>query len=182
MDCREFRNKHVAFVDDLLPAVEMDVMRRHLELCSGCSRQDTRVRRGLMLVRNLPPIEASPDFMARLNERIAQMGPVSRTDVVRAARPSYPAMIAATALAAGMVAVAYMTIETNRYFVPTDSVGVVPALAVIQDDPAPGTASMANAAMAAVPTGIPVWPAVLMVGQSPIHFANMEMRDMDRER
>ncbi|HEX4681936.1 MAG TPA: zf-HC2 domain-containing protein [Gemmatimonadaceae bacterium] len=179
MDCREFRNKHVTFVDDLLPAVEMDAMRRHLVRCSGCSRQDVRVRRGLMLVRNLPPIEASPDFMARLNERIAEMGPVSRTDMVRAARPSYSAMIAAAALAAGMVAVAYMTIETNEYFAPTDSVRVVPTLAAIQDDPVPGTASMANAAMAAVPTGIPVWPAVLMAGQSPLHFANMEAPDVN---
>jgi hypothetical protein len=178
MDCREFRNKHVAFVDDLLPAVEMDAMRRHLVLCSGCSRQDTRVRRGLMLVRSLPPIQASPEFMARLNARIAQIGPISRTDIVRAARPSYPTMIAAAALAAGMVAVAHMAIETNRYYAPTDSVRVVPSLAVIQDDDVPGAASMANAAMAAVPTGIPVWPAVLMVGQSPIHFANLEARDM----
>jgi Putative zinc-finger len=179
MDCREFRIKHVAYVDDLLPTVEMDAMRRHLTVCSGCSRQDTRVRRSLMIVRSLPPIEASPDFMTRLNDRIAALGPISRTDVIYQQRPSYPAVAAATALAAGMVAVAYMAIQTSRYFAPTDSVHVAPAYAAIQDNPVPGTASMANAAMASVPTGIPVWPAVLMVGQSPMHFANMEARDTE---
>jgi len=33
MDCREFQKKHVTFVDDLLPAVEMDAMERHLSEC-----------------------------------------------------------------------------------------------------------------------------------------------------
>ena len=185
MDCREFRSKHVAFVDDLLSAVDMETMRRHLTVCSGCSRQDTRVRRSLMLVRSLPPIEASPDFLARLNERIAEIGPVSRTDAVYPTGPSYPSVFAGAALAAGMVAVAYMAIQTSRYFAPTDSVRVAPSLATIAD---PGTgsvttnaamanAAMANAAMASVPTGIPVWPAVLMVGQSPMRFATLEARE-----
>jgi hypothetical protein len=31
--------------------------------------------------------------------------------------------------------------------------------------------------VASVPTGMPVWPAVLMVGQAPLHFASMEFRD-----
>ena len=83
MHCREFRDKHVAFVDDLLPIVEMERMRRHLLTCPACARQDTRVRRGLMLVRNLRPIETSPEFMTRLNARIAEMGPVRRDDFVR---------------------------------------------------------------------------------------------------
>ena len=30
MDCRKFRNNHVAFVDDLLPAFEMEAMQRHV--------------------------------------------------------------------------------------------------------------------------------------------------------
>src|SRR5690242_3366418 len=63
MDCREFRNKHVAFVDDLLPAFEMDAMQRHLLACSNCSRHDTKIRRSLLIVRNLPPIEPSPEFI-----------------------------------------------------------------------------------------------------------------------
>src|SRR5437764_9637612 len=61
MDCRAFRNKHVAFVDDLLSAVEMDAMVRHRSACHRCSRHDTAVRRSLLIVRNLAPIEPSPD-------------------------------------------------------------------------------------------------------------------------
>ncbi|HXT18067.1 MAG TPA: zf-HC2 domain-containing protein [Gemmatimonadaceae bacterium] len=180
MDCREFRNKHVAFVDDLLPVVEMEAMRRHVMVCSGCSRQDVRVRRSLLLVHNLPPIETSPDFMARLNARLAELGPISRTDVVQS-RPSYTSIAAVAALAASLVAVAYMTVETTRYFAPSDSVGIATAFTGAQD-PMPGTASMANAALASVPTGIPVWPAVWMVGQAPMRFASMETRDTELGR
>jgi hypothetical protein len=42
---------------------------------------------------------------------------------------------------------------------------------------------MANAAfVASVPTGIPLWPAVLMAGQSPIHFANSDFREIELTR
>jgi len=182
MHCREFRNKHVAFVDDMLPAVEMDAMRRHVMRCASCARQDTRVRRGLLLVRNLPPIEASPDFTLRLNERLARIGPVSRTDYVNT-RAQYASTVTAVAFVAGLAAVAYLAIETNRYFVPADTVRVAPEVAaVFPEPPAVAPASMANAALASVPTGIPVWPAVLMVGQSPMRFASMETRDSDLGR
>src|SRR5258706_14168703 len=82
MDCREFRNKHVAFVDGLLPAFEMDALLRHLHVCSSCARQDTKIRRSLLIVRNLPPIEPSPEFIRRLNTRLAELGPESRVDTV----------------------------------------------------------------------------------------------------
>ena len=82
MDCRDFRKKHVGYVDDLLSAREMDAMQRHLLTCAKCSRQDIMVRRSLMLVRSLPSIEPSADFLHRLNARIEQLGPAARVDVV----------------------------------------------------------------------------------------------------
>lgn len=177
MDCREFRNKHVAFVDDLLPAVDMDAMQQHTLVCSRCSRQDIAIRRSLMLVRSLPSIEPSPDFVARLNARLEAMGPVSRVDLV-APRPYLPSVSAFAALAAGVAAVAYMAIETTRYFTPPQDVRVTPAVASAFE-PAP----MANAAFAAsVPTGMPVWPAVLMVSEAPIHFANMDFHEASLTR
>jgi hypothetical protein len=172
MDCRAFRDKHVAFVDDLLPAVDMDAMQQHLTVCSRCSHNDTAIRRSLMIVRSLPSIEPSPDFIARLNARLEEMGPVSRVDLV-APRPYLPSVGAFAVLAAGVAAVAYMAIETTRYFTPPEDTRLVPVVASAFE-PVP----IANAAFAAsVPTGMPVWPAVLMVGQAPIHFANMEFRD-----
>ena len=181
MDCREFRNKHVAFVDDLLPAVEMDALQRHLRLCSRCSRQDTAVRRSLLLVRNLPPIEPSPDFMARLNERLEQLGPTSRVDLVspRSHLTHLPSASAFAALAAGVAAVAYMAIETTHYFAPVEELRMPPVVATLPE--AAASTPMANAAfVASVPTGMPVWPAVLMVGQAPMRFASMDFRGGER--
>jgi len=176
MDCREFRNKHVAFVDDLLPAVEMDAMQRHLLTCSGCSRQDTRVRRSLMMVRSLPPIETSPDFMQKLNDRIADLGPVSRTDRVVTNTAFLPSLGAFAALAAGVAVVAYMAVETSHYFAPGQN-PQRPALVATSPD-AEAAAAISNAALvASVPTGIPVWPAVIMAGQSPLRFASMQFTD-----
>jgi len=182
MHCREFRNKHVAFVDDLLPAIEMDAMRRHLHVCSGCARQDTQIRRSLLLVRNLRPIEPSPEFMSRLNERIAQLEPLSRDDFVRP-RHSFTSAASFAMLAAGVVAVAYLALETNRYFAEPDMTvvathSIVAPVEPLDLEPSPIT----NAALvASVPTGIPMWPAVLMAGQSPMRFASLEF-DSDASR
>jgi hypothetical protein len=42
---------------------------------------------------------------------------------------------------------------------------------------------MADAAfVASVPTGIPVWPAVLMVGQAPMRFAELDFSENQRTR
>lgn len=181
MDCRKFRNNHVAYVDDLLPAFEMDAMQRHLMVCPACAHHDTKIRRGLILIRNLPPIEASPDFMERLNARLAQLPAEARQD--HAGPRSYVSSVGTfAALAAGLAAVAYMAMETNRYFAPTGAANVVPVVAsasMASDEPAP----ISNAALvASVPTGIPVWPTVLMVGQSPLRFASMELSDSDQGR
>jgi hypothetical protein len=36
--------------------------------------------------------------------------------------------------------------------------------------------------VASVPTGMPVWPAVLMLGQAPMRFADLDFRDADGAR
>src|SRR5574338_1619882 len=70
MDCRGFRNKHVAYVDDFLSGEEVVAMQQHLRECERCAAHDTKVRRSLLAFRNLPPVEPSPDFYARLTARI----------------------------------------------------------------------------------------------------------------
>jgi putative zinc finger protein len=198
MDCREFRNKHVAYVDDLLAAVDMDAMQTHLAECGACSRQDTAVRRSLLLVRNLPSIEPSRDFMARLNTRLAEIGPPPRYAVAPRSSlfVSAPAIGAFAALAAGIAVVAVLATQTTRYFSPaaSDLSAVASAVVVAPVDSTPITAeaaadnavaasdaAMANAAyVAAVPTGIPIWPAVVMVGETRMQFANTELQSPDR--
>lgn len=72
MDCRHFREQHLAYLDDTLPGDAMAEAQRHLLTCDACAAHDTRVRRSLVLVRNhLPEIEPSADFRDRLNARLA---------------------------------------------------------------------------------------------------------------
>lgn len=177
MDCREFRNKHVAFVDDVLPAIDMEAMRRHLTRCPKCSRQDTAIRRSLLLVRNLPTIEPSADFMNRLSARLAEIGPPSYAEL-STPKPMLPAFRSFVVLAAGIGAIAFFSVEASHYFTNVTTHEVVPvAAATIDSTPAP----LANAGfVASVPTGIPVWPAVLMVGEAPLRFANMEFHESTR--
>src|ERR1041385_300190 len=78
MNCREFRRKHVGYIDDVLPAVEMVEMRRHAAICAVCASLDVRIRRSLLVVRNLPRIEPSPDFYSRLVDRL-QAAPTQQT-------------------------------------------------------------------------------------------------------
>jgi len=185
MDCREFRNKHVGFVDDLLPAVEMHAMRQHVVACPRCARQDTAIRRSLLLVRNLPSIEPSPDFRRRLNARLAELGPVARVGMMAPQR-SFSSISAFVGIAAGMAAVAYMAIRTATYFAPMQSSGAS-TVATAHRVPAPMQPAtivpVPNAAfVASVPTGIPVWPAMLMIGDAPLRFANAEFSETSLER
>jgi putative zinc finger protein len=185
MDCRQFRDKHVAFVDDVLPATEMRAMQQHRAVCAGCSRHDTAIRRSLLLVRNLRPIEPSPDFVAKLNKRLAQLGPAAQIDVV-SPRPLLPPSAAFAAIAAGVIVVTYMAIQTSHYFarpIETPTVAVASEAAPVLPPLEPGPAPMANAAfMASVPTGIPLWPAVLMAGQAPMHFAGSDFHEVELTR
>jgi len=173
MDCREFRKKHVAFVDDFLPAVDMEAMHRHVRMCSRCSRHDTVVRRSLLIVRNLPTIEPSPDFMARLNARLREAGPVSRVDYV-VPRTHIPSLSMFAMLAAGIAAIGYITLHSAQYF-RSEPQPLPAVVASVPEAPEPPIASAAF--VAGVPTGMPVWPAVLMAGEAPLSFASLEPHD-----
>ena len=70
MDCRDFQENHFAYVDDTLPGIELVGMQMHLLECEKCAKQDAAIRRSLMLFRNLPTIEPSADFSARLQQKL----------------------------------------------------------------------------------------------------------------
>jgi Putative zinc-finger len=189
MDCREFRSKHVAYVDDLLAAVDMDGMRAHLGRCPSCARQDTAVRRSLMLVHNLPSIEPSADFMARLNARLTEIGPPPRYAPRNSLFFSVPAMGTFAAVAAGIGVVVVLSMRTTHYVAPTQIASAPPPVTATVDSlpdltftaiAAPEATPLANAAyVAAVPMGIPIWPAVLMAGEAPVRFASMELQQSE---
>jgi hypothetical protein len=162
MNCRKFKSNHVGFIDDLLPAADMVEMRRHLLRCHACATLDTRIRRSLLVVRNLPEIHPSADFFARLSEALRQPP---------APQPRYrPVATAAafTAVTAALAAAVYfaMAVAPKHQQIQRATPAVTAA--------APIPVNEATIA-AAVPAGVPVWPAMFMVGELPTHLVNAEL-------
>jgi len=70
MDCRTFRENHAQFVDGLVADAELVTMQRHVAECGECAAHDATIRRALLLFRNMPRIEPSPEFATRLEARL----------------------------------------------------------------------------------------------------------------
>jgi len=169
MDCRDFHAKHIAFVDDTLPIVEMEQMRLHMRACTKCSRRDTVVRRGLLIVKNLPTIEPSPEFMARLSVRLRQI------DAGSSARAELrsPPLGSFTGIAACLALAAYLALETYAHFGPPTELRLAPVVASAPESlPTPVSSPTF---VASVSTGMPVWPAVMMLEQSPLRLATVSL-------
>jgi hypothetical protein len=121
MDCRHFREQHLAYLDDTLPGDVMREAQQHLLGCEACAAHDMRLRRSLMLAHNhLPELEPSSDFRARLDARLAEcaaerraashdaglvveddpfvMAPLPETDAVWRSRTAWLAMAASVAV------------------------------------------------------------------------------------
>jgi anti-sigma factor RsiW len=166
MKCREFKSNHVAFVDDLLSAADMSAMRRHIGACPNCSTLDTRIRRSLLVVRNLPQIEPSADFFARLSEALKQAPPPE---------PKHRPLVAAaafTAVTAALAAAVYFAMAISPAMRSSGRETTTQTSAIQAPIPM-NEVSIA----AAVPAGVPVWPAMFMVGELPTHLTNAELLD-----
>jgi len=190
MDCRHFRNQHVAFVDNLLPDTELVAMQRHVLECEACARHDTAVRRGLLIFRNLPPIEPSRDFATRLEARLARAREEAR---LRAAaygvgafgvggrgRAQGPSARAFAAAAAGVMAAGYLAVVALDAISPPERLALAPVVATAPE-PAP-TPVAAPAYLASFSAGMPLWPAALVANMAPVHFANTELRTVSLTR
>lgn len=70
VDCSEFLEGYSDFRDGLLDAARTESWRAHLAACGSCRRYDRVVRSGTEVVRGLPTLEPSHDFLARLQHRI----------------------------------------------------------------------------------------------------------------
>lgn len=167
MDCREFRDKHAQFVDLMCSALEENELRAHVNGCPACSRHDTIVRRSLMLVKSLPTIEPSADFRARLDARLQSLGPI-----VPQRRSLVASYAAFAALAAGIGCVAFLAADALRRAQPTE-LRLAPVVASIPEfEPSPVATT---ALVATVPTGMSIWPALVVATQAPIRFVAAEM-------
>jgi len=70
MECQEFLRLHSEFLDVRLSPEDADRCEAHAASCASCARYDRVVRRGVELLRRLPPVPVSADFMGRLDARI----------------------------------------------------------------------------------------------------------------
>jgi hypothetical protein len=165
MHCREFREKHVGFVDDTLAGVELVEMRRHLDECHSCAELNSKIKRALLLVRNLPPIDVSPDFAERLKRRLVECREMDAP--ARAIRKRIAAMM--TLAAAGMIG--YIAITLDRVERSSDLL-MPPVIASVPEPEIFPIASPPAALVASVPAGLAIWPAALFAEEAPVRFAH----------
>lgn len=163
MHCREFLERHALYVDLMCSAVEEHEMREHARQCPKCSRHDTVVRRCLLLVRNLPTIQPSADFQARLQARLR----ATEVPSFASSRPMRPSYRAFAALAAGVAFVTYLAADMMRR-APSD-IRMPPVVATLPEGDA------TPAFVATVPTGMSIWPAIMLASQAPMHFVAAEL-------
>jgi hypothetical protein len=169
MDCKAFATRHAAFIDDTLPGFQMAAMREHLTACVRCARRDAEVRRALLVLKNLPPVQVSEGFQERLRERISAEGPAPTTSGAR----DFGA-VKWGAAAALLIAVVGVRSWPDRDPEATRLPAVFASAPVsdfgAEDESAP-------AFVASMSTGIPMWPALMLAEEGPLRFAAAGMQN-----
>lgn len=166
MNCSEFRKQHCAFVDDTLPGVEIVRMQHHLGECSECTELDTRIRRSLMIARNIPSIQLSDDFGMRLEAKLQRCRDLPESEACANFRAVASIGAIASVLMLGYVA----TSLYNASHLPELSLPPVVAMAEApQNDE---IHAIVPSLVASVSAGMPIWPVALFAEQVSIHMAN----------
>jgi hypothetical protein len=170
MDCRDFQENHFAFVDDTLPGIELVGMQMHLLECEKCAKQDAAIRRSLMLFRNLPSIEPSPDFSSRLQQKLDLVRAADMTAAQSSGSRKFAAAIAFTSV----VMLGYIGLSLRQVDFPQDII-LPPVVASIPEPATSAMTSPGTAMVASVPAGLPMWTAALFAEQAPAHFASIDL-------
>jgi anti-sigma factor RsiW len=170
MDCREFRDQHLSYVDDTLPGIELVRMQMHLTECPECAKHDATIRRSLMLFRSLPRIEPSSDFSQKLEKKLreAKLADAAAISSGRTRR------LGAAVTLSSVLMLGYIGLSLRQVDTPQDIV-LPPVVALAKSaeaEPSPGPAAEM---IAAVPAGLPLWTAALFAEQTPVHFASIEL-------
>ena len=185
MDCTDFRQHHLAYLDDTLPGDLLVGAERHVRECAACAAHDTGVRRALLLARNLAPVTPSVDFAERLQARLRQID-AGEVDVPMDWAPSWRELARARfaprlpsgrtmAVAASLMAMASLgtVAATDR---PDEPVLLPPVVATLPEGaaaeaPMPRFQRLSASELVGPATaGIPVWPAALLAGETPVQF------------
>jgi hypothetical protein len=170
MNCRDFRERHLAFLDDALPEADLVAMQRHLAECACCARRDTAIRRGLLVCRNLGQIEPSADFAARLEARIRQLH--RREEELRAAFHG-PSVSGFLAIAASVLGVGILATVALDWTEPPRDIALAPAVVSAPAEPA---AMVDHAYVLSAASGGAMWPAVVLAEQLPQRVMEGEAR------
>ena len=172
MDCRTFHKNHLGYVDDTLSAVDTAEMHGHVAKCSWCARHDTAVRRSLLIVRNLPPVELSADFNSRLDARLRELGPSSLGAHRIAKKPAFWGLHRLAAAAAALATVGTLGLASIELMASPPELALDPVVATRPKPQPPPIANHAIVTSASV--GMSVWPTVLTVDQAPMDFVRAE--------
>ena len=170
MDCREFCDQHLAFVDDTLAGIELVRMQRHLAECDTCAKQDAKIRRALLLFRNLPAIEPSADFSRRLEKRLRECQTEQLAHSQRNLRIGAFAAALASVVMLGYIGTALYGHASG----PTDVV-MAPVVATIPEPEFAPITTSAPAIVTSVSAGLSIWPAALFAEQVPVRFAHSKL-------
>ncbi len=173
MNCRSFRKMHVTYVDGLMDERQAAQMDAHLDECEHCARWNTAIRRGLLVARNLPAIQPSPDFMARLEMRLASADSLVRTPTP--IRAGYRKGVVRAAVAVAIAVSAVVMIRANR--APVVPLAVPAPVTVAQSKTATsrhnGTALSEPELARMLATVVPVWiPAEPSSEHSTVQLVN----------
>jgi hypothetical protein len=156
MRCSEFRDLHCSFVDDTLAGVELVRMQRHAAECAECAKLDAGVRRSLMLVHSLKPIEPSADFSHRLDARLREC----RLHQAHASAGRFRTVAVIGAIAS-LIMIGYVAETMKAADQRMPEIVLPPAIAMA----VPPDTTPAPSIVASVSTGIPIWPAAVLVEQ-----------------
>jgi predicted anti-sigma-YlaC factor YlaD len=174
MDCRAFRKRHLAFVDDTLPGVDVGRMQEHLEVCPGCSAWDHRVRRSLMVARNhLRTIEPSQEFSQRLASRLA----AERQNAAWSLAPRREPMIRWSGIAVVVVTLTVIGAATVSFTrVPEVGIATLPAVVTAPslDEVQPALPDAKPAFLASMSSGMAILPALMLAEEVPIRRASSD--------
>ena len=173
MDCRIFRDDHLAFLDDTLDDARLVAMQRHIAECAACARHDVAVRRSLLVFRNLPQITPSASFQARLDARLCAL---RAEQMVRRGTTLQrgPAMGTFAATAAGLMAAGFLLTAAFDWNAAPRDLALAPVVATRPVDVDMPAAS--PTVVTSVSSGMPLWPAALMAEQAPVEFANSQFQ------
>jgi anti-sigma factor RsiW len=171
MDCREFCDKHLAFVDDTLAGIELVRMQAHIAECERCAKHDARIRRALLLFKNLPSIEPSADFSEKLEERLRRE--CNCQDLMATTQHSLRrGAIAATLASAVMLGYIAMTLSRPE---TTHDIVMSPVVASTPEPELTPITTSSPAIVTSVSAGLTIWPAALFAEQVPVRFAHSKL-------